>query len=72
MRKFQLLGATAIALMAAAPAFAQETAPAEPAPVDQAPVEETGEVVITATGRAQIAQDVPVAVSVVGADQIEK
>lgn len=70
MRKFQLLSATAIALMAAAPAFAQE-APAEPAPTEQEPVESAGEVVITATGRAQIAQDVPVAVSVVGAEQLE-
>ena len=67
MRKFQLLTATAIALMATTPAFAQETAPAATA----APAEEEDVVVVTATGRAQAAQDVPIAVSVVGAEQIE-
>lgn len=64
MRKFQLLTASAIALMATTPAFAQSTAPA-------APVDDTEEVVVTATGRAQAAQDVPIAVSVVGAEQLE-
>lgn len=65
MRKFQLLTASAIALMATTPAFAQDTAPAAPA------AEEDEVVVVTATGRAQAAQDVPIAVSVVGAEQIE-
>lgn len=64
MRKFQLLTATAITLMATTPAFAQDTAQADPADV-------TEEVVVTATGRAQAAQDVPIAVSVVGAEQLE-
>jgi iron complex outermembrane recepter protein len=64
MRKFQLLTATAITLMATTPAFAQDAAQADPADV-------TEEVVVTATGRAQAAQDVPIAVSVVGAEQIE-
>ena len=64
MRKFQLLTATAITLMATTPAFAQDTAPA-------AQADDTEEVVVTATGRAQAAQDVPIAVSVVGAEQIE-
>ncbi|WP_343518973.1 TonB-dependent receptor [Sphingomonas sp.] len=68
MRKFQLLTASAIALMATAPAFAQET-PA-PAPEETTQADE-GEVVVTATGRAQVAQDVPIAVSVVGAEQLE-
>ena len=65
MRKFQLFTASAIALMATTPAFAQDTAPAAPA------AEEDEVVVVTATGRAQAAQDVPIAVSVVGAEQIE-
>jgi outer membrane receptor protein involved in Fe transport len=64
MRKFQLLTATAITLMATTPAFAQDTAQADPADL-------TEEVVVTATGRAQAAQDVPIAVSVVGAEQLE-
>jgi len=64
MRKFQLLTATAVTLMATTPAFAQDTAQADPADV-------TEEVVVTATGRAQAAQDVPIAVSVVGAEQLE-
>lgn len=68
MRKFQLLTASAIALMATTPAFAQETAPA--APADET-VRDEGEVVVTATGRAQLAQDVPIAVSVVGAEALE-
>ncbi|HEY0623911.1 TonB-dependent receptor [Sphingomonas sp.] len=67
MRKFQLLTASAIALMATTPAFAQDAAQ----PAEQAPVEDAGEVVVTATGRAQLAQDVPIAVSVVGAEAIE-
>lgn len=69
MRKFQLLTASAIALMATTPAFAQDTAPAAPA-ADET-VRDEGEVVVTATGRAQLAQDVPIAVSVVGSEQIE-
>lgn len=68
MRKFQLLTATAIALMATTPAFAQET----PAPAQEGTSSaDEGEVVVTATGRAQVAQDVPIAVSVVGAEQLE-
>ena len=67
MRKFQLLTATAIALMATTPAFAQDAAQ----PAEQAPTEDAGEVVVTATGRAQLAQDVPIAVSVVGAEALE-
>ncbi len=68
MRKLHLLTASAIALTAAAtPALAQDgaTPPADEAVTDDA------EIVVTATGRAQAAQDVPIAVSVVGGEQIE-
>jgi len=69
MRKFQLLTASAIALMATTPAFAQDAAPAA-SQADET-VRDEGEVVVTATGRAQLAQDVPIAVSVLGSEQIE-
>ncbi len=71
MRKFHLFTASAIALMATAPAFAQETPQSDPATAEAVPTDE-GEVVISAQGRTQIAQDVPLAVSVVDAGLIEK
>jgi iron complex outermembrane receptor protein len=64
MRKLHYLTASVIALTASAPAFAQDAAPVDA-------VTDDGEIVVTATGRAQAAQDVPLAVSVVGAEQIE-
>jgi outer membrane receptor protein involved in Fe transport len=68
MRNLHLVTASVIALTAAAPAFAQDTAPAAPA---AEVITDDGEIVVTATGRTQAAQDVPIAVSVVGGEQLE-
>jgi outer membrane receptor protein involved in Fe transport len=67
MRKLHLLTVSAIALTIGAPAYAQD------APDDSAAtsIVDDGEIVVTATGRAQAAQDIPIAVSVIGAEQLE-
>ncbi|ODP37392.1 TonB-dependent receptor [Sphingomonas turrisvirgatae] len=71
MRKLHLFTASAMALTAAhaAPAFAQDAPSAAPAQGEE--VTDDREIVVTATGRAQVAQDVPIAVSVVGGEQLE-
>jgi outer membrane receptor protein involved in Fe transport len=70
MRKIELLAATAIALLYAAPAAAQDAGPAETAAAS--PQDEYGDdIVVTAQGRAQVVQDVPIAVAVVDAEAIE-
>ncbi|MDR6114638.1 MULTISPECIES: TonB-dependent receptor [unclassified Sphingomonas] len=63
-----LLGGTAFLAMAAAPAFAADTKPADPAPVAAAdPADEPGqlkEIVVTATKRETSLQKTPIAISV--------
>lgn len=59
MKKIHLVGASLFALTVAAPAFAQ-------APEDD------GDIIVTATKREQTLQDVPISVSVTGADTVEK
>jgi len=67
------------------PAFAQDTsdvpAGTQPSPTEQASVEpegqaaaetDPGEIIITAQGRRQVLQDVPIAVTAVGADEMKK
>lgn len=71
MRKLHLFTASAFALAVSTPALAQDAgAPAAPG-TDAQTVADEGEIVVTATGRAQAAQDVPIAVSVVGGEQLE-
>ncbi|WP_294040112.1 TonB-dependent receptor [Sphingomonas sp.] len=73
MNKFELLAASAIALIAATPAMAQ-TAPA-PAPAAAGSQDDTAsenDIVITATKRASTLQDTPISVSVTTADAIER
>ena len=78
-----LLSAGIVAL--SCPAFAQDTsqAPAgtEPSPTEQAAVEpeaqaaadaDSGEIIITAQGRRQVLQDVPIAVTAIGGDEMQK
>lgn len=71
MRKLHLFTASVIALAVGTPAFAQESAQSDPAATAQ-DVTDPGEIVVTAQGRTQIAQDVPIAVAVVDAALIER
>ena len=82
MKKFQLLAASAIALLPAAPAFAQtaqtssaqNTAPTN-GPGQDAPSsapDYAGDVVVTAQRQSQRLQDVPIAVSAFTAENLEK
>ncbi len=69
-KSFWLLSAGLTAL--ATPAFAEEQPPAT-TPAATATADDTGQpdIVITAQGRRQILQDVPLAVSAIGADQLQ-
>ncbi|MFL9842375.1 TonB-dependent receptor [Sphingomonas sp. ST-64] len=69
MRKLQLYSASALALMVAAPAFAQDAAPAAQADADD--YQSANEVVITATRRNETVQDVPIAVTAVPAELLD-
>ncbi|KQM13340.1 TonB-dependent receptor [Novosphingobium sp. Leaf2] len=77
MRHSSVLFATsAVLALAAIPAHAQSASPAAAQAADAAPqaAEQSGgleEIVVTAQKREQNLQDVPVAVSAIGADQIE-
>jgi iron complex outermembrane recepter protein len=66
MRKLELLGASALALMAATPGYAQ-TPPAEEALDDT-----SGDIIVTAQRQAQTLQEVPIAVSAFSGEQLEK
>lgn len=66
MRKLHLIGTSLLAVTMAHPAFAQTAA----APQAAAAADEGEEIIVTAAGRAQIAQDVPIALSVVGGDAL--
>ncbi len=66
MRKFDLLGATALALLAAGPALAQ-TADAAPA-ADEG----IGDIVVTAQRQSETLQTVPIAVSAFTADNLRQ
>ncbi len=77
MRKFELLAASAIALLAAAPAMAQETpAPAAPAPTSPAPQadneDQIGDIVITAQRQSETLQTVPIAVSAFSSEALKE
>lgn len=54
---------SAFALIASAPAFAQDAAPADPAAVPPAAADEEGEIVVTAQLRSQRLLDVPMALT---------
>lgn len=71
MRNLHLFTASVIALAVSTPAFAQESAQSDPA-TTAATTDDEGEIVVTAQGRTQIAQDVPIAVAVVDAALIER
>jgi iron complex outermembrane recepter protein len=70
MRKFELLGATALAMLVSAPAYSQTTAPQ--AAGDATATEDAGEIIVTAAKRAQTLQDTAISVSVTDAKTIEQ
>ncbi|WP_232476128.1 TonB-dependent receptor [Flavisphingomonas formosensis] len=66
-----LLAGTALAVVAG-PAFAQDASPPAAAAAEAAPAPaNAGDIVVTATRRAERLQDVPIAVSALGSKQIE-
>lgn len=67
MQKFNLFGASALALMLASPVVAQEAQQAE-----EATAEESGEIIVTATLRSENLQSVPIAVTAFNAETLAK
>jgi iron complex outermembrane receptor protein len=77
MMRFRLLTAVAVpalTLALATPAFAQDTKtpPADASAQDDNSARDPNEIVVTAQGRAQVLADVPLAVSAVSAEQLER
>ncbi len=72
MKKFELLGATAIALFAAAPAFAQNTESAPQAAQESEEDTSSSEIIVTATLRSENLQEVPIAVSAFNTESLDK
>ena len=68
MRKNTLIGATALTLSLAHPAFAQSVAAAKPADS----IGKLDEIVVTAQRKSQLLQDVPISVSAVSGAQLDK
>jgi iron complex outermembrane recepter protein len=71
MKKFDLLGATALAMFFANPALAQTTPATEAPQADDAGVE-AEEIIVTASKREQTLQDTPISVAVASKQQIEQ
>jgi outer membrane receptor protein involved in Fe transport len=71
MRKFDLLGATALTLMAAVPAAAQDTAPSAPASA-AATDQGIGDIIVTAQRQSEALQNVPIAVSAFTSDNLRQ
>jgi iron complex outermembrane recepter protein len=71
MTKFDLLGATALAMFFANPALAQTTPAAEAPQADDASIE-SEEIIVTASKREQTLQDTPISVAVATRQQIEQ
>ncbi len=72
MKKFELLSATAIALFAAAPAYAQSTEAAPQVAQDAEEDVAADEIIVTATLRSENLQEVPIAVSAFNTESLEK
>jgi iron complex outermembrane recepter protein len=65
MRKIHLIGTSLLAVTIAHPAYAQVAPQAA-----ESGATEPDEIIVTAAGRAQVAQDVPIALSVVGGEAL--
>jgi iron complex outermembrane recepter protein len=72
MKKFDLLGATAIALFFANPAFGQTAPAGGAAPQADDAADEGEEIIVTASKREQTLQDTPISVAVASKQQIEQ
>jgi outer membrane receptor protein involved in Fe transport len=75
MRKYNLLGATALGLLLVTPAVAQDTATAntqEPAAAENAETANAGDIIVTASKRETTLQDTPISVSVTTEETIER
>jgi len=70
MKKFELFAATALSLLVATPAFAQEKPVPAPAPSDTAPAGD--EIVVTATKREKTLLDTPISVAVTSGQTIQQ
>ncbi len=66
MRQCHLIGSSLLAVVAAHPAYAQIAPPK----AVEADTGDSDEIIVTAAGRTQIAQDVPIALSVIGGEQL--
>ena len=71
MRKFDLLGATALALLAAAPAFSQESTQSGGATQSASSDVGIADIVVTAQRQAERLQDVPIAVSALSGETLQ-
>ncbi|MGY4397907.1 iron complex outermembrane receptor protein [Sphingomonas sp. UYAg733] len=71
MKKYELLAASALALIYAVPASAQ-TAPPATAAQDEQAVDTSDDIIVTAGKREQTLQDVPISVAVTSAESIER
>lgn len=72
MKKFELFSATALALFAATPAFAQSTEQAPQAAQDAEEDIASDEIIVTATLRSENLQSVPIAVTAFNTATLEK
>ena len=72
MKKFELLSATAIALFAAAPAYAQSTEAAPQVAQDAEEEVAADEIIVTATLRSENLQEVPIAVSAFNTESLDR
>ena len=77
MNKSLWLASASLATMMATPAFAQDTGQTAPSPqspteaASVAPAVDTGEIIVTAQGRRQALQNVPIAVTAVSGDSLK-